>query len=111
MRILGYATAAVTAVMALLNLPFAFDGDVAAPVGWLVTLLGVAGLVAAAGLLRRASWAPWAATAVGALNVAGALVALVSDREGAAVGLAVSLCGLVLATACTRTSVGRAATR
>ena len=34
MRIHAYATAAVTVLMALLNLPFAFDGDVAAaPLG------------------------------------------------------------------------------
>jgi hypothetical protein len=61
------------------------------------------------GLVRRAPWAPWAVAAVAALNVAGALVALVSDREGALIGLTVSLCGLLLATACLRTTARQAA--
>ena len=108
MKMLAYATATVTVLMALLNLPFAFDGDVAAPLGWAVTLLGVAGLVAAVGLVRRAPWAPGAVAAVAAVNVAGALVALVSDREGALIGLTVSLCGLLLATACLRTTARQA---
>ena len=108
MKFLTYATATVTVLMALLNLPFAFDADVAAPLGWLVTLLGVAGLVAAAGLVRRAPWAPWAVTVVAALNVAGALVALVSAREGAVIGLTVSLCGLLLGAACLRPTARQA---
>ena len=56
MKILRYAAAAVTILMSLLNLPFAFADGVSPPIGWLVTSLGVAGIVAAVGayLLRRA---------------------------------------------------------
>jgi len=90
MKILRITAAAVTILMSLLNLPFAFADGVAPPLGWLVTLLGVAGIVAAVALLSKASWAAWAVTAVGVLNLAGAVIALATDRDGAVVGLVVS---------------------
>ena len=63
----------------------------------MITLVGVAGLVAAAGLARRLPWGRPAVLAIGVLNVAGAVVALVNDWDGAAIGLTVSLIALVLA--------------
>lgn len=106
MKILRYLAAAVTALMSLMNLPFAFEDKVSRPVGWLVTLLGVVGLVAAVALLRRVSWAPWAVTAVGALNLVGAVLALAQDREGAVVGLVVSTLIVALGIVCLRGPVG-----
>jgi hypothetical protein len=99
MRILRYSAAAVTILMALMNLPFALGEGV---VGWLVALVGVIGLVAAVALLRRMPGAPWAVTAVGVVNLAGAVLALGLDRDGAAVGLVVSALGTVLGAACLR---------
>ncbi len=104
MRAVRYAAAAVTVLMALMNLPFAFarPDDVARPVAWLVTLVGVAGIVAAVALLRRTGWAAPAVTVIGALNVVGALVALATRQEGAVIGLVVSALGTVLGLACLR---------
>ena len=79
------------------------SASVAAPVvGWLVTLLGVVGLVAAVALLRRTPGAPWAVTAIGVVNLAGAVLALALDRDGAVVGIVVSTLITVLGIACFR---------
>lgn len=102
MKILRYATAAVTVLMSLMNLPFAFTADVSPPVGWLVTVLGVLGIAAAVALLRWERWAPWAVTVVGALNLVGAVLALATDREGAITGIVVSTVIVVLGAACVR---------
>lgn len=59
--------------------------------------LGLAGFVAAFALVRNATWGIPAALAVGAVNVVGAIIALVSDSEGALVGLVISSLALVLA--------------
>lgn len=99
MRVVRYLAAAVTILMSVMNLPFAFGGGV---VGWLVTLLGVAGLVAAVALLRRTAGAPWAVTAVGVVNLAGAVLAVGLDRDGAVVGIVVSALITVLGAACLR---------
>lgn len=94
-----------TALISLMNLPFAFDDDagVAKPVAWMVTLLGVVGLVAAAALLRRVAWAAGAVTLVGAVNLAAAAVALAQNRQGAVIGLVVSVAVTALGVACLRT--------
>lgn len=109
MRILRYTTAAVAILMSLMNLPFAFGDEVSRPVGWLVTALGVVGIVAAVALLRRMPGAPWAVTAVGVANLAGAVLALAGDRDGAVVGLAVSTLITVLGIACLRGPTARPA--
>ena len=96
-----------TALISLMNLPFAFafddDAGVAKPVAWMVTLLGVVGLVAAAALLRRVAWAAGAVTLVGAVNLAAAAVALAQNRQGAVIGLVVSVAVTALGVACLRT--------
>jgi hypothetical protein len=103
MRMLRFATAAVTALMSLMNLPIAFDhGGLPAPVAWLATLVGVAGLGAAVALLRGVAWAPWAVLAVGLVNLGGAALAAALDNEGAAIGGVISLVIVVLGAACLR---------
>jgi hypothetical protein len=105
MRTLRIATAVATILMSLLNLPFAFDDGgqrLPAALAWLITLLGVAGLVAAVALLRRAAWATPAVIAVGLLNLAGGIVALVQGQEGAVIGTTLSLIITVLALAYAR---------
>lgn len=101
---LRWTAAVATALMSLMNLPFAFADDpgVPDPVAWLVTLLGVAGLIAAAALVRNAPWGAAAVTAIGALNLAGAVVALAQDQEGAVIGLVLSALITVLGAACLR---------
>jgi hypothetical protein len=88
-----------------MNLPFAFSDGVPAPVGWLVTLLGAAGIVAAVTLLRNVSWGPWAVTAVGAANFLGGVVALVQSRDGAVIGIVLSTLITALGAACLRRPV------
>lgn len=110
MRIVRYTAAAATVLMGLMNLPFAFDtgeNDIPTALAWLITLLGVAGLAAAAGLLARRSWGPPTVVAVGALNVVGAVVALALGGEGAVIGLAVSAVGTGLGIATARMPVSR----
>jgi hypothetical protein len=81
-RIVRYLAAAATALMSLMNLPFAFtDTDLPEPLAWLVTVLGVVGLVAAVALLLDVSWGARTVVAVGVLNLVGAVVALVQDSE------------------------------
>jgi hypothetical protein len=85
--------------MSLMNLPFAVDSGeqtIPAALAWAVTGLGVLGIVAAIGLLRRASWGRPAVLAVGAVNAVGAVIALVTDVEGAIIGLTLSVLILVL---------------
>jgi hypothetical protein len=103
-KALRWTAAATTALMSLMNLPFAFDGDagVPQPVAWLVTLLGVAGLVAAVALLRDTGWAAWAVTVIAAVNLVGAVLALVRNQEGAVIGLVLSAAIAVLGAACLR---------
>jgi hypothetical protein len=110
-RVLRYAAAGVTALMSLMNLPFAIDdGGTGTPVplAWLITLLGVAGLVAAIALLRGAGWAAWAVTAIGVVNLIGAGIALARDMEGAYIGLVLSAVIIALGAACVRARAGRA---
>jgi hypothetical protein len=94
MKVLRWAAVAATAVISLMNLPIAFGGsddDIPTPLAWVITLLGVAGLVAAYGLARRLGWGRPAVLAVGGLNLAGVAVAFAQGWEGAAIGLVVSL--------------------
>jgi len=99
MRFVRWAAAAVTILMSLMNLPFAFDAGNSNPLpalAWAISLLGVLGIVAAIGLLRRASWGRPAVLVIGAINLVGAVVALVVGSEGAVIGLVVSSLIVVL---------------
>jgi hypothetical protein len=86
-------------LVSLLNVgyPFGTDPkpDVALAVGALV--LGLAGFAAAFGFARDTRWGIPAALAVAGINVVAAIIALVSDSDGAIVGLVVSAVALVLA--------------
>ena len=100
MKIVRYLAVAATALMSMMNLPIAFDdggAGIPRPLAWVVTLLGVAGLVVAVALLRGVSWAAPAAVAVGLANVAGAVAALIQQSDGAVIGLVVSTMMTVLA--------------
>ncbi len=99
MNAVRWAAVAATALISLMNLPVAFDSgadDIATPLAWIITLVGVAGFVAAFGLARRLPWGRPAVLAIGILNLAGTVVALASSWEGAAIGLVVSLLVLAL---------------
>ena len=63
----------------------------------LVLVLGLAGFGAAFGLARNTGWGIPAALAVAGVNVVAAIVALLTDSEGAIVGLVLSAVALALA--------------
>jgi peptidoglycan/LPS O-acetylase OafA/YrhL len=94
MKTVRYTAAIATIVISLLNLPIAFDdGGQGLPkaLAYLITLLGVLGIAAGVGLLANQSWGPTAAVAIGAVNLIGAIIALIQDRDGAIIGLVLSL--------------------
>ncbi|MGH3384419.1 MAG: hypothetical protein ACRDO1_07565 [Nocardioidaceae bacterium] len=99
MKFLRFACIVPLVLVSLLNVgyPFGADPKPEPVLAIAAVALGVAGFVAALGLARNATWGIPAALAVGALNVVGALIALVTDSEGAIVGLVISMLALVLA--------------
>ena len=99
MHTVRWAAAAATILMSLMNLPFVVDDGGAglpAVVNWLVSLLGVVGIVSAIGLLRHAGWGRPAVLAVGAVNLIGAVVALIAGLDGAIIGLVIGAVIVVL---------------
>lgn len=95
----GRWAAAPTVVMALANVPAAFqpdDFDLPAAVLWLFTAVGVAGLAAAVLLVLRHPIAPPAVAAIGAVNVIGGLAALVGGDGAGVVGLVLGGAALAL---------------
>ena len=86
-------------LMSLMNVgyPFGTDPKPDLVLAIAVLVLGVAGFVAAFGLARNTGWGIPAALAVAGINVVAAIIALVSDSEGAIIGLVVSSLALVLA--------------
>ena len=87
-----------TLLMAVLNVGAGPGStDTPATVAWGATLVGLVGLVAGISLLRGASWARSAVIALGLVNAAGGVFALVQDYAGGGVGIvlgtaAVALC-------------------
>jgi hypothetical protein len=86
------------ALMSLMNVGYPFGSDPKPEVALAIAVLvlGLAGFVAAFGLARNTAWGVPAALGVAGVNVAGAVIALVSDTEGAIIGLGVSSAALVL---------------
>jgi peptidoglycan/LPS O-acetylase OafA/YrhL len=94
MKAIRWAAVAATVLISLMNVPVVLEGDgdsIPTPLAWVTLLVGLAGFAAAFGLARRLPWGRPAVLAIGALNLAGAVVALAKDWDGAAVGLVVSL--------------------
>jgi hypothetical protein len=86
------------ALISLMNVGYPLGTDPKPDVALAVAVLvlGVAGIVAAFGLARNTSWGVPAALAVAGINVAGAIIALVNDSEGAVIGVVISGLALVL---------------
>jgi hypothetical protein len=89
MKMLKWAAVAVTVLFVLMNLGAAVD---ASQDGWVRVVggvLGVAGIVAAAGLATSRAWGRAAVITVGAGNVAAAVIGLFAGQEGSVIGLVV----------------------
>jgi hypothetical protein len=88
MKLWRYVAIATTVVMSLLDLPAAVsDTDMPRAVDLVGTIVGVAGLVAAVAMLRRRPWAPAAVIALGVLNIAGGVAAVVAGWQGGPIGI------------------------
>jgi hypothetical protein len=85
-------------LMSLMNVGYPFGTDAKPDLVLAIAVLGlgVAGFVAAFGLARNTTWGIPAAIGVAGINVVGPIIALVSDSDGAIVGLVVSSLALVL---------------
>jgi hypothetical protein len=94
------------ALVSLMNVGYILPTDPKHNVGVAIAVLvlGLAGLGAVYGLARNTSWGVPAALAIAGVNVAAAIVALVNDSEGAAIGIVVSSLALVLAFAASATT-------
>ncbi len=99
MKLVRILAVAPLALISLMNVGYTFGTDPKPNVGLAIAalVLGMAGFVAAYGLARSAGWAIAAALGVAGINVVAAIVALVSDTDGAIVGLVVSVVALALA--------------
>jgi predicted ferric reductase len=96
MRIIRWAAFAVTVLFALMNLGAAIDPDQHTWLRVAGAVLAIAGAAAATGIALNRTWGRPAVIAVGALNVAASLVALVNDEEGFVIGLVVGGLGVLL---------------
>lgn len=99
MKIIRWIAAAALTLISLMNLGAALSGGESVLVRVAAPLLGLVGLVAVYGLLRRRPWGAPAALAAGAANVVSALIAMAASSAGALAGLVVSLAALALTAA------------
>jgi hypothetical protein len=97
MKIVRWTAAAALTLVSLMDLGVALGGgDESISVRILAPLLGMLGLAATYGLLRRRRWGSPASLAAVAINVVTALIAMTLGSAGALTGLAVSLVALAL---------------
>ena len=101
MKIVRWIAAAALALISLMDVG-TVTGGVPVTVQALSALLGLLGLVAVYGLLRRRIWGTPGALAAGTVNVVAALIALAVSSDGAVIGLTVSVAALLLTAAATR---------
>lgn len=98
MKAIRWAAAAALTLISLMDIGIVTDASSnAIAVDVLAPLLGVLGLVAVYGLLRRRSWGTRATLGAALVNVAGAVGALATSADGAIIGLVVSVIALALA--------------
>jgi hypothetical protein len=98
MKAIRWATAAALTLISLMDIGILTDASSnAIAVDVLAPLLGVLGLVAVCGLLRRRPWGTPAALGAGFVNAAAAVGALFTSADGAIIGLSVSAVALILA--------------
>ena len=96
MKIVKWAAVIVTALFVLMNLGVAFDPDQDDWVRVVGGVLAAVGIPALIGLATAQDWGRPAVVAVGLLNAAGGVAALVDDQEGAVIGIVVGGLGALL---------------
>jgi hypothetical protein len=95
MKVVHWVAIVALALLTLMNLGSVTSGWAAGAIV-LGVALGVAGLVALYGMIRRTSWSPVVALIVGAANVVGAVIGMIAGWDGWPVGLTVSVITLIL---------------
>lgn len=95
MKVVHWVAIVALALLTLMNLGSVTSGW-AAGVIVLGVALGVAGLVALYGMIRRTSWSSVVALVVGAANLVAAVIAMIASWDGWPVGLTVSVVTMIL---------------
>jgi hypothetical protein len=95
MKVVHWVAIVALALLTLMNLGSVTSGWAAGAIV-LGVALGVAGLVALYGMIRRTSWSPVVALIVGAANVVGAVIGMIAGWDGWPVGLTVSVITMIL---------------
>jgi hypothetical protein len=103
MKFAHWAAVVVLVLLSLMNLG-TVAGGTSTTVMTIGIVFGLAGLIAIYGLVRRTSWGPLAALAIGAANLVTSVIGLVVGWEGSPIGIGVSTLALLL------TAVGESAT-
>jgi hypothetical protein len=96
MKVLHWVSVVVMALLTLMNLGAIGGSDVPTGVVIFGIVLGVAGLVALYGMIRRTPWGPMAAIAVAIANVLSAVIGGIAGWDGWQIGLAVSVVATAL---------------
>ncbi len=107
MKLLRWAAAAAVTLMSLMNVGAGTDDQTSGAVIVLGVALGVAGLVAAFGLVRQLGWGAPAALAISAVNLVMGIIGATAGWDGAAIGIVVSAVGLVLTLLSSSTATAR----
>jgi hypothetical protein len=95
MKVTHWAAIVALTLLTMMNLGSVTSGW-SAGVIVLGVALGVAGLVALYGMIRRTSWSSVVALIVGAANLVAAIIAMIARWDGWPVGLTVSVVTMIL---------------
>jgi hypothetical protein len=96
MKIVKWAAVLVTALFALMNLGAVQQSSADTWLRIVGALMAAAGAAAAVGLAANLAWGRAAVIGVGSVNVAVAVISLITGAEGAAIGLVVGGLGVAL---------------
>jgi hypothetical protein len=95
MKVAHWAAIVVLILMSLMNLG-AVTGDSTTAIVVIGVVIGVAGLAAAFGLIRRTSWGPMTALAAAGAFLVTSVIGLIVGWEGSPIGIGVSVVALIL---------------
>lgn len=96
MPVVRWAAVVVTALLGLMNVGTFTDASVDKRLVALGVVLGVVGLVAAAGLALRKSWGRSAVVGIGVVNAVAGMVAQAKGIEEAWIGITLAALGAIL---------------
>jgi hypothetical protein len=107
MKVFRWAAVVVVTLMSLMNLGAGSGSGIAVAVIVIGIAVGVAGLVAVYGLVRKLGWGVPAALGVSAVNLVLGIIGVAAGWDGAPIGIVVSVVGLVLILLSSPNALGR----